>query len=99
MLRQVISRLRNASRKNNNRSVARAAFRRRLFVESLEDRRLLAGASNPTTVLILDTTVTGGATSQEANQAVFRGMTVEVVNSVGWQAKSQADFAGADHAR
>ena len=42
MLRQVISRLRNASRKVNNRTVARAAFRRRLFVESLEDRRLLA---------------------------------------------------------
>ena len=42
MLRQVIFRLRNASRKVNNRSVARGAFRRRLFVESLEDRRLLA---------------------------------------------------------
>ena len=43
MLSQVISRLRNASRKIKNRTVARAAFRRKLFVESLEDRRLLAG--------------------------------------------------------
>ena len=42
MLRQILDRIRNTSRKSNNRSGARGAFRRRLFMESLEDRRLLA---------------------------------------------------------
>ena len=65
MLRQVISRLRNASRKIKNRSVARAAFRRRLFVESLEDRRVLCGIPG---TLCLDFGGGGGYESFPTNQ-------------------------------
>ena len=67
--------------------------RTKLLVEHLEDRITPAGALNDHTVLILDTTVTGGASSQEANQAIFRGMTVEVVNAATWGAKTAAEFS------
>ncbi len=60
--------------------------------EPLENRVVLAGAANDHTVLILGSSVTGGASSQEANEAVAKGMTVEVVDDTGWLAKSQADF-------
>ena len=43
MLRQVLRRLRNDRQKNKNRTAARAAFRRGLSVELLEDRRVLTG--------------------------------------------------------
>jgi uncharacterized repeat protein (TIGR01451 family) len=52
-----------------------------------------AGAANTHTVLILDPTVTGGAASLEAVQAVSLGFTVEVATAAQWAAKSQADFA------
>jgi hypothetical protein len=42
MLQQILRRIRNSRRKLTKRTAARAAFRRRLFVESLEVRRLLA---------------------------------------------------------
>jgi hypothetical protein len=51
------------------------------------------GAAGPNTVLILSTTVTGGASSREANDAVSLGYTVEVVDASGWSAKSAADFS------
>lgn len=52
-----------------------------------------AGAANDHTVLILSPTVTGGASSVEAMKAAALGMDVEVVDNVGWGAKSAADFA------
>lgn len=58
------------------------------------------GAFSPNTlaqvenkVLILGPTVSGGASSREAQAAVAAGMTVEVVDNAGWAAKTQADFA------
>lgn len=52
-----------------------------------------AGAANDHTVLILGPTVSGGASSIEAQAAIAAGMTVEVVDNAGWAAKSAADFA------
>lgn len=52
-----------------------------------------AGASDDHTVLILDSTVSGGASSLEATTAAGQGFTVEVVDDTGWGAKSTADFA------
>lgn len=52
-----------------------------------------AGAANDHTVLILGPTVSGGASSIEAQAAITAGMTVEVVDNAGWAAKSAADFA------
>ena len=46
-----------------------------------------------TKVLILDSTVSGGASSREAQAAIALGYTVEVVNAAGWAAKTQADFS------
>ena len=64
MLRQVLNRLRNARRKISKRNVARAALRRRLFVESLEDRRLLT---------VTTTIGSGTAVSDVDRQATFAG--------------------------
>ena len=44
-------------------------------------------------VLILDTTVTGGASSLEATQAALLGLSVDVVNPVQWAAMTTAQFA------
>lgn len=52
-----------------------------------------AGAANDHTVLILGSTVTGGAGSIEAQKAALAGMDVEIVDAAGWAAKSAADFA------
>lgn len=52
-----------------------------------------AGAANDHTVLILGTTALKGPTSPEAIEAGKLGMAVEIVDGVGWKAKSQADFA------
>src|SRR5258708_5881340 len=52
-----------------------------------------SGATNDHTVLILDATVTGGASSREALAAIAAGMNVEVVSDAQWGAKSAADFA------
>ncbi|MEO6695585.1 MAG: hypothetical protein ABIY50_10200, partial [Ignavibacteria bacterium] len=50
-------------------------------------------AANDSTVLILAPTVTGGASSTEANAAIAAGFNVEVVTAAQWLAKSAADFA------
>ncbi len=49
-------------------------------------------APDANSVLILDTTVVGGATSPEGVSATNAGFTVVVVNSTQWAAMSQADF-------
>jgi hypothetical protein len=51
-----------------------------------------AGAGNDHTVLILDTTVIGGASSVEATKAAAQGLTVEIATAAQWTAKSAADF-------
>ena len=48
------------------------------------------------TVLILSTTVTGGASSREAQAAVAAGHTVEIATPAQWAAKTTADFATYD---
>ena len=50
-------------------------------------------AATPNTVLILDPTVTGGASSLEAAQAMANGFDVEVVSGGTWRGMTQADFA------
>ena len=52
-----------------------------------------AGAANDHTVLVLGPTVTGGASSIEAQAAAAAGMTIEVVDNAGWAAKTAVDFA------
>ena len=47
---------------------------------------------DPPKVLILAPTVTGGASSREAQAATALGYTVEVVDNAGWAAKTQAEF-------
>jgi hypothetical protein len=49
-------------------------------------------APNDHTVLILDPTVSGGASSIEANAAILAGMDVEVVDATTWAGMSAADF-------
>lgn len=44
-------------------------------------------------VLILDTTVTGGASSIEAQEAASRGLAVDIVNAATWSAMTTAQFA------
>ncbi len=56
-------------------------------------RAYASGAGNDHTVLILDATVSGGASSLEATQATAQGFTVEVVSDAVWGAKTQAEFA------
>ncbi|MEZ4293879.1 MAG: DUF4215 domain-containing protein [Polyangiaceae bacterium] len=52
-----------------------------------------AGAAQPDTVLILSTTVSGGASSREAFFAQALGYNVEIVTAAQWATKSTADFA------
>ncbi len=52
-----------------------------------------APAPNANSVLILDSTVTSGASSLEAQAATIAGFTVVVVNATQWAAMTQADFA------
>ncbi len=51
-----------------------------------------SGAANDHTVLILDSTVSGGASSPEALAAISLGMDVEVVDGATWGAKSAGEF-------
>lgn len=53
----------------------------------------LASAAPAGTVLILGTSVTGGASSPEAQAAVAAGHTVEIASPADWAAKTAADFA------
>ena len=57
---------------------------------------LVATAANAGTVLILDTSVTGGASSREAQAAIAAGHTVELATPLQWAAKTTADFATYD---
>lgn len=50
------------------------------------------GAADDHTVLILASTVAGGAASLEATQAASLGATVEIASDEEWNAKSTADF-------
>jgi len=59
----------------------------RLTVTSLQ------ACTNERTVLILSTTVTGGANSLEAQAAASLGYEVEIATPDDWAAKSAADFA------
>jgi len=52
-----------------------------------------APAPGPNYVLILDSSVTGGAGSREAAAAVAAGYSVEVATDADWAAKTTADFA------
>jgi hypothetical protein len=56
-------------------------------------RAAAAGAGNDHTVLILGTTVSGGASSREALAAAAIGMTIEIATATTWAAKSTADFS------
>jgi uncharacterized repeat protein (TIGR01451 family) len=55
-----------------------------------------AAAASAGTVLILSTSVTGGAASYEALAATAAGHTVEVATPAQWAAKTAADFATYD---
>lgn len=61
--------------------------------ESLENVQQAAGAGDSSTVLILNTTVTGNYSSREAIHATSAGYTVELVSPAQWATKSAADFA------
>jgi hypothetical protein len=50
-------------------------------------------APNPNSVLILDSTVTGGASSIEAQKVIALGKTPVVVNDLTWSGMSTAEFA------
>jgi ELWxxDGT repeat protein len=73
----------NISKKNGRRAWVHPQL------EVLESRILPAGGK----VLILGSTVTGGANSREAQEAIAQGLSVDVVDNAGWMAKTQADFA------
>jgi hypothetical protein len=60
-----------------------------LQVECLEARDVPSAGK----VLILDSTVTGGANSLEAQEAIAKGFQVDVVNATQWDALTQAQFA------
>jgi len=45
-------------------------------------------------VLILDSTVTGGAASVEATEAASKGLAVDIVDDAKWSTMSTTDFAG-----
>ena len=57
---------------------------------------LVATAANAGTVLILSTTVTGGASSREAQAAVAAGHTVEIATPAQWALKTAAQFDAYD---
>jgi hypothetical protein len=80
------------SRSPGSRSASIGSSRRsptaRLWVERLEARELLNGKA-----LILAPTVTGGASSREAQEAIAQGLSVDVVDNAGWAALTQAQFA------
>ena len=93
MLRQVISRLRNASRKVNNRTVARAAFRRKLFVESLENRRVLSVTGNAGPSILVDPYSSSFAS---AIPGVVSGATVTVWNDLQSSSATASQFDNFD---
>ena len=53
----------------------------------------IASAASAGTVLILSTSVTGGASSREAQAATAAGHSVEIATPAQWAAKTAADFA------
>ncbi len=60
---------------------------------ALRGNAFASGAADDHTALILDSTVSGGSGSLEAQKAIAHGLSVEVVNTTDWSAKSAADFA------
>ncbi len=64
-----------------------------LAVVSLSAVRVAPASGLPEKVLILASTVTGGASSVEATKAAALGYTVDVVSDVAWSAKTASDFA------
>jgi hypothetical protein len=52
-----------------------------------------AAPISPCKVLILDTTVSGGLNSIEANEAQAKGCSVDLVNGTQWKAKTATSFA------
>jgi uncharacterized repeat protein (TIGR01451 family) len=80
-----------------NRSIGRALRRLTLATTLIfVAGALVATAANAGTVLILGTSVTGGASSREAQAAVAAGHTVEIATPAQWALKTTADFATYD---
>ncbi|HVK37279.1 MAG TPA: hypothetical protein VNA88_02010 [Candidatus Kapabacteria bacterium] len=74
--------------------VLRAVALLALFASMAISTPLFAqGAADDHTVLILNSSVSGGMSSDEAIEALGMGMTVELASDVQWAAKSAADFA------
>lgn len=53
---------------------------------------LVSGTASAGSVVILDSTVTGGISSKEAVYAQSLGHTVTILSPAQWQAMSQAQF-------
>lgn len=64
------------------------------FLISWAENTQAIPAPNANSVLILDTAVTGGASSVEATKAAANGLTPVVVDAATWGATSAAEFAG-----
>lgn len=64
-----------------------------IFISLLSQPLWSAPALDNNSVLILGSTVTGGASSVEATQAKLSGFSVEVAGDAEWAAKTQVDFA------
>lgn len=64
-----------------------------LVVTSVSVSAVAAPATGPGQVLILGSTVTGGAGSIEAQEVTARGLTPVVVDDATWSGLSTADFA------
>src|SRR5947208_826844 len=86
-LTTAIHRLKKAREIKRKKNTCRAWAHPKL--ELLESRVLPAGGK----VLILGSTVIGGAGSRESKEAIAQGFSVDVVDDAGWMAKTQADFA------
>src|SRR5262249_17516853 len=80
----------NLSRRSYSVLVAFASL---ILTVSRPQAAQATGAAGPNTVLILSTTVTGGASSLEATDAAALGYNVELVDGDGWTGKTTADFA------
>lgn len=82
-------------------TTTQVAIRRRSVLQTLGGAALAGGLLSSTagasahngTVLILDSTVTGGENSLEADSAAGLGFDVDVVSDAQWSAMTTADFA------
>ena len=87
MFRNFLKKLAHPDARPLGRKGRHRSFSPRL--EALETRELLSSGK----VLILGPTVAGGLLSREAVEAKAMGLNVDVVDSAGWLAKTQAQFA------